>query len=315
MSALSALAQKPSLVTCEALVVDVKGSAPTAIGGSLALRGDDALLGTVGGGQMEYSVLNHLRGNDNWPARLEFVLGTKEDQCCGGRVAIALIDVPPFFSGLYDAGAARVYQVDERGFLHLIAGITQHGQRLGDSVAWNLLENIYYPGFSEDGAYFFLPSVQQQSVWVFGAGHVGRAFAKLAVGLDFRITVFDDRSDWAVPEAFPEEITLKKNCTPESFRELPHSDIVLIMTYSHAQDYALLEHFLNQPLTYLGVIASKSKCARFQNQLIRSGHQIPECLHMPMGLPGMGKKPSEIAVSILAELLQLRQKGAIPCQF
>ncbi len=314
MSALADLAQKPSRVTCEALVVDVKGSAPTAIGGSLALRDDDVLQGTVGGGHMVYAVLHHLRGNDNWPGRLEFVLGAKDDQCCGGRVAIALIDVPPFFSELYDSGSARAYQVDELGFLHLIAGITQHRQRLGDYRAWNLLENIFHPGFSEDGTYFFLPSVQQQSVWIFGAGHVGRAFAKLAVGLDFRITVFDDRSDWAVPEAFPEGIILKKSCNPVSFREQSRSDIVLIMTYSHAQDYALLEYFLKQPLTYLGVIASQSKCARFQHQLIRSGHQIPDCLHMPMGLPGMGKKPSEIAVSILAELLQLRQKGAIPCQ-
>lgn len=311
MNTLIQLSKHHSRIITEALVVQVQGSAPTAIGRSIALRDDNHVLGTIGGGHMEYSVLNLLRNDDkkNWHARVEFVLGTKDDQCCGGRVAIALVDVQPFFAELYASGAARAYQVDERGYLHLIAGITANGQRLGDSVALNLLENASIPEFSAHGDYFLLPAPQQQTVWIFGAGHVGRAFTRLAIGLDFQITLYDDRPEWTDPADFPKEVVLNNSCDQSVIKELKCANIVLIMTYSHALDYALLEYFADQPLLYLGVIASESKAARFRHQLIRATRPISDFLHMPMGLPGIGKKPMEIAVSILAELLQLRHKG------
>ncbi|WP_414040999.1 XdhC family protein [Acidithiobacillus sp. M4-SHS-6] len=311
MNTLLQLSRQHTRVTGEALVVQVQGSAPTAIGGSVALRDDDDLLGTVGGGHMEYAIVNYLRNIDkkNWPARVEFVLGAKDDQCCGGRVVIALVVVQPLFAELYAPGAARAYQVDKYGYLHLIAGISSQGQRMGDSNVLNLLEKSVVPEFSADGNYFLLPAPQRQTVWIFGAGHVGRALTRLAVGLDFQITLYDDRPEWTNPADFPEDVVLTTSCDQRDFQKLKCANIVLIMTYSHALDYALMEYFTDQPLLYLGVIASQSKAARFRHQLIRASRPIPDNLHMPMGLPGMGKKPLEIAVSILAELLQLRHKG------
>lgn len=311
MRSLASSLRYSSRVTREALVIDVRGSAPIAVGGSLTLSEDGSMSGTVGGGHMEFTVLRQLHTQDAGQerTRLEFVLGGDGDQCCGGRATVAMVTVPPFLSELYQPGAARAYALAEHGQLHLVAGITRSGNRLGEPQTWGLLETSRYPGFSMDGCFFLVPALKQQPLWIFGAGHVGRAFAHLSAGLDFEVTVFDDRPEWADSRAFPEPVCLNNHCAPESLPDSPDAGIVLVMTYSHALDYALLEHFLPKPLVYLGVIASRSKSARFQHKLIRAGQQMPSHLHMPMGLSGMGKKPPEIAVSILAELLLLRHKA------
>lgn len=84
--------------------------------------------------------------------------------------------------------------------------------------------------------------------------------------------------------------------------------IACCLTYSHAVDFALLRHFSSLPVAYLGAIASKSKAARFRHAAQREGWALSPMLYMPMGLPGMGKAPAEIAVSVLGDLLQLRQQ-------
>ncbi|MFA7495691.1 MAG: XdhC family protein [Acidithiobacillus sp.] len=305
----------PLRVLREALVLRVQGSAPTAVGSSLSIRENGSFQGTVGGGHMEFEVLQHLR--EPWTERtqlpLNFVLGAADDQCCGGRVEIALVHVPLFLSELYQPDTGRVYAINEQGLLHLVAGVTRLGCRLGDHAALSLLDGAQSPGWSLDEKYFLVPAVEKQPLWIFGAGHVGRTLAAMGSGLDFRLTVFDARPEWADPQAFPEEVILNRDWSFDTLPELPYSCRVLIMTYSHTLDYRLLTHFVHRPLAYLGVIASRSKAARFRHALTREGISIPAWLHMPMGLPGMGKTPAEIAVSILAELLQLRH-GKKECE-
>ncbi|MBU2765212.1 xanthine dehydrogenase [Acidithiobacillus ferrivorans] len=304
--------QRPLLSVREAVVTRVRGSAPTAVGASMRLLEDGSLLGTVGGGRMEYQICQALRTprSDASPALLSFTLGTADDQCCGGQVEICVLDVPLFFSELYQSGASRLYQRDSAGRLQLVAGITRLGRQIGSLDALTVLLRADAPGMDVKERHFALPAPHHQPLWIFGAGHVGRAIASMARELDFASSVFDPRPEWADPAAFPPEVTLVDTWSWVDL-QTPAADVmVLIMTYSHAMDYALLEHFIGKPLAYLGVIASRSKAARFSHALSRAGHDIPDYLHMPMGLPGLGKKPPEIAISVLAELLQLRHQKA-----
>ena len=302
--------QRPLLPVREAVVTRVRGSAPTAVGASMCLLEDGSLLGTVGGGRMEYQVCQVLCSprSEAPPALLSFTLGTADDQCCGGQVEICVLDVPLFFSELYQPGASRLYQRDSAGRLRLVAGMTRLGREIGSFDALTVLLRANAPGMDVEERHFALPAPHHQPLWIFGAGHVGRAIASMAHKLDFASSVFDQRPEWADPAAFPPEVTLVDTWTWADLQAPATDAMVLIMTYSHAMDYALLEHFIGEPLAYLGVIASRSKAARFSHALSRAGHDIPDYLHMPMGLPGMGKKPPEIAISVLAELLQLRHK-------
>ena len=302
--------QWPLLPVREAVVTRVQGSAPTVVGASMCLLADGSLLGTVGGGRMEYQICQVLRSprSEAPPALLTFTLGTVDDQCCGGQVEICVLDVPLFFSELYQSGASRLYQRDSAGRLQLAAGITRLGRQIGSFDALTVLLRAEAPGMDVEERHFALPAPYHQPLWIFGAGHVGRAVARMAHELDFALSVFDERVEWADPAAFPPEVAVVDQWSWVDLQAPATDAVVLIMTYSHAMDYALLEHFIGKPLAYLGVIASRSKAARFSHALSRAGYAMPQHLHMPMGLPGLGKKPAEIAISVLAELLRLRQQ-------
>ncbi|WP_455383884.1 XdhC family protein [Acidihalobacter prosperus] len=297
----------------EALITRVRGSAPAGAGDSMRLLGDGRFDGTVGGGRMEHALRAALRecAAGRAPHALDFTLGAGSDQCCGGRAEACVVPVPPLLGALYQAGAGRVYAVEPT--LRLAGGVTAEGRWLGDAAARRSLAQADEPGFSADGRWFALPAARCTPLWLFGAGHVGRAVARLAGELDYAVQVFDERPEWAEPKAFPPSVRVQRHSDAARLPQAPRDAVVLIMTHSHTLDYELLEHFAQQPLAYLGVIASRSKAARFRHALERGGRSAPH-LHMPIGLPGLGKRPAEIAVSVLAELLALRQRSRTTLQ-
>ncbi len=291
----------------EALITRVRGSAPAGVGDSMRLLHSGRFDGTVGGGRMEYALRAALHecATGGSARHFDFTLGAGSDQCCGGRAEACIVTVPPLMGALYQPGAGRIYAAAPTA-LRLVGGFTAEGRWLGDAAARPTLAHAGEPGFSADGNWFALPAARRTPLWLFGAGHVGRAVARLASELGYAVEVFDERPDWAEPEAFPPSVRVQPHSEAARLPQAPHDAVVLIMTHSHTLDYELLEHFADRPLAYLGVIASRSKAARFRHALERSGRSAPH-LHMPIGLPGLGKRPAEIAVSVLAELLALRQ--------
>ncbi len=307
MSAEAAPAARPRVVR-EALVTGVRGSAPAEVGASMVLLDSGRFLGTVGGGRLEHAIQGAMRGFPEQPGwrQRTFTLGALEDQCCGGVVDVAIVEVPEHFACLYRDGASRLYAAENGQELRLAGGTAAGGTVVGEGWRTGLPDPAGRPLVLPAQGVFFLPAVCPPPLWIFGAGHVGRELARFAAGLDFAVTVFDDRPDWLDPSAFPGSVRLVEGWNPE----LPPGDgrslSVAVLTYSHATDYALLEHFCHGQPAYLGVIASRSKAARFSRALARRGIRTPAFLHMPMGIPGLGKKPAEIAISVLAEILQQR---------
>jgi len=149
-----------------------------------------------------------------------------------------------------------------------------------------------------------------ENLLVFGAGHVGRALARLAAGVGFGITVVDDRSAMLDAPAFPAGTRLVE--TDRLFREaLPpiddHSYVVLV-TRCHDTDEAALRALAGQPWRYLGMIGSRRKVRVVLDRLLEQG--VPaatlERVHAPIGVPIGSHRPEEVAVSILAELVAIR---------
>ncbi len=148
---------------------------------------------------------------------------------------------------------------------------------------------------------------------VFGCGHVCRALAPLVVRLGFALTVVDDRPEWADPKAFPDGTvvvcdSLEGYC--EKVSAVARS-FVLVMTRSHSFDFQILAHFVDKNAAYLGVMASKSKSARFRKDLEKEAGISKENLDrvaMPVGISIGSQTPEEIAVSIAAQLVQKRRE-------
>jgi xanthine dehydrogenase accessory factor len=150
------------------------------------------------------------------------------------------------------------------------------------------------------------------TVALFGAGHVGRAIAKLMGDLPCRLLWFDSRND-AFPETVASNTRLRRTTAASDILALPAGATVLIMTHDHGTDFTLTEAALHRTdLGFIGTIGSHTKEARFRSRLRRAGldETALDRLICPVGLPGVGSKlPAEIAIAVAAQILLVRPTG------
>ncbi len=149
---------------------------------------------------------------------------------------------------------------------------------------------------------------------VVGAGHVGKAVAHLAKWLGFRVAVSDDRAEFCNPATVPDGDAFY----PVSMNELPnHISIdartyLILTTRGSAIDAAGITPLLESNAAYIGVIGSKRRWAVTVKALKEKGVEDAKIMrvHSPMGLELQAETPEEIAVSIMAEVLMVRDKGS-----
>lgn len=155
------------------------------------------------------------------------------------------------------------------------------------------------------------PLRTQEHLCIYGAGHVGTATARAATMLGFAVTVVDDRDEWLNAERFPPGTQLRQSDGRQIMEQLPWGSGAyhLILTHSHQLDQDLLERILPRPLTWLGMIGSKAKVAKFLVRLEAGGTDpaLFSKLNSPVGLNIGAETPEEIAVSILAEMIRVRR--------
>jgi xanthine dehydrogenase accessory factor len=144
-------------------------------------------------------------------------------------------------------------------------------------------------------------------LYLFGAGHVGRAIVRAVEPLPFRITWIDSRAG-AFPDGPPPHIvTLPSSAPPTEVDGAPTGAFYLVMTHSHPLDLDICARVLERgDFAYLGLIGSETKRARFASRLRAIGIPAPTLARLtcPIGIPGIdGKEPATIAASVAAQLL------------
>jgi xanthine dehydrogenase accessory factor len=144
-----------------------------------------------------------------------------------------------------------------------------------------------------------------------GAGHVGQALAKMAATLDFDVTVIDDRIDYVSAERFP---TAKRRIIGPIEDELRKTPVdantyVVVVTRGHRNDGHALAAVIDSPAKYIGLIGSRSKIKLIYDTLHGEGKSIDQLLrvHAPIGLEIGAVTVPEIAISIAAELVNVRR--------
>lgn len=157
--------------------------------------------------------------------------------------------------------------------------------------------------------------IPRTPLWIWGAGHVGRALVHTISPLqDFDITWIDTARD-RFPQDFPKDVAPTVATDPP--RLAPHAPLDahhLVLTYSHDIDLALCDALLRRGFASCGLVGSATKWARFRKRLAQLGHsdaQISRIL-CPIGDPSLGKHPQAIAIGVAARLLdgQLLQESA-----
>ena len=251
----------------QASVVETDGSTPARIGMKLAVPLSGDTFGNLGGGEMEYLVINNIR---------------KEQPK----------SVVKWNFNLDEQGKSPRLIVDTDALV-CIDNEIQTKMLCGGNV-----EVLIEPLFSANPLY------------IIGAGHCGRALAEFAVKADFQVTVIDNRKELLQQDAFPSECRLIHNDYDrlEDAISFNANAFIVIMTYGHVHDRQVLEHCLKQPFRYLGMIGSKKKVAETLAKVKTNGFTDNDLtkIHAPIGLSISSHTPYEIAVSILAELIQIK---------
>ena len=160
---------------------------------------------------------------------------------------------------------------------------------------------------------FVEPILPPPTLIVIGAGHVGKAVAHLAKWLGYQVVVSDDRAEFCTPEVVPDAdvyhpITMDK--LPERIK-IDRRTILILTTRGSNVDAAGLAPLLDTDATYIGVIGSRRRWAITVKALKEQGvtdEKIAQ-VHSPIGLELQAETPEEIAVSIMAEVLMIRDKG------
>lgn len=306
-------------------VAGTRGSAPRPAGAKLLVSGD-AQLGSVGGGASEQRAVARARALlARGQRRRREILDSDPaaDKCCGGALELV-------FERLEAADQAaledcRRYLADEGAILSTPLDDAQAPKRAYALAAAPaaLLEALVEPATA---ALVELPADglrlverlqdQRRRVWLFGAGHVGRALTRALEPLPFHLTWVDDRRE-LLPSAESDALRPLYSPTPAlEVARIPAGAFVLIMSHSHGLDFEIAEAALRRDdLGFVGLIGSAAKKAQFVRRCRAHGlaEVVLERLVSPIGLPTIrGREPAVIAASVAAQLLQTAEAVVRP---
>jgi xanthine dehydrogenase accessory factor len=279
------------------VIADVKGSSPREVGAAMLVwKGGQS--GTIGGGALEYELARRAL-NVSETRLTQHALGPELGQCCGGTVQI-LTEVYQL-ADLENLGAdivARAATLNDTsgGMPFAVKRLLNDARATGSIPAPQLL------------AGWFIEPIAKPSrpLWIWGAGHVGRAMIDVYSPLpEFALTWIDTSAD-RFPQNVPSNVTTLHAKDPQLLvKHAPALSEHIILTYSHALDLELCHQLLNHGFTFAGLIGSKSKWARFQTRLRALGHIEEHIARItcPIGNPQLGKHPHAIAIGVGAQLL------------
>jgi len=288
-------------------VISSKGGSPGKSGFKLAVT-EKELWGTIGGGVMEFNLVNEARNAIKKGALLYGMRNLHHSQ-----------DTDKQKSGMVCAGCQTVAiytfkKEDEAVVKHICAAI-QNLEPITFKVTnrnISILENSDDVNTEHTGdEWSYIEKIQPKEIlYIAGGGHVGKAVARVMDTLGFRITVFDDREEIidALNEMNP-GIAVKKDLAFAGDGITEGSNVYfIILTPSHLWDKAALKSVIKKNIRYIGMMGSKNKVRSIFSQLEAEGipASLLEKVHAPIGLQINSNTAEEIAISIAAEIIQVK---------
>lgn len=331
------------------MLADRHGSAPRESGATMIV-GTDLQLGSIGGGRLEWLALAEARAllmDDTACTRLvRYPLAASAGQCCGGVVWLSYERIGSADRNWLEEarqitrrggrwlrawqhprapGAVRIFTAD--------ALRNEGGAAIDTATARDLLSRAeggacrthVDPTRDErlqpaDTGLLQVSPEAPLPVYIFGAGHVGRALVEVLARLPMHIRWMDEREE-EFPHHVPENVEVHLTDAPlQALAGAPDDGVFLVLTHSHALDFTLVHAILSRGrFRFLGLIGSRSKRAAFVQRLAARGLPAERIARLtcPIGQPEIsGKSPQVIAVSVAAQLLQLPRTPAqspVPC--
>ena len=326
-----------------ASIVDLQGSSPRHRGAKMVVGADGNSYGTIGGSLLEHTTIREANRVfiERQSRFMDFDLTTdgadSSGMICGGKAVVLLdhISASEESVELFRCWYETVSSGNDFYFLtqvregHNGISVSGHlllfpdGQVLGhSSLPVSLLEslkaelhNISITTVVPVGDIRVVvdPIRNLKTLYCFGAGHVAVPTVHIAAMVGFRVVVIDDRAEFANTERFPDAAQI---CVVEDFNralkglEIEKDSFVIIMTRGHQFDRVVLEQALKTEAFYIGMISSRKKRDAIFQTLLAKGIRKKELerVRSPIGIDIGSETPEEIAVSIIAQLIQERAR-------
>lgn len=288
-------------------VLNSEGSSPGRQGFKIAVAADGEICGTIGGGIMEYKLVEKaktkLQKSDS-SVLLQNQFHDKEkikDQsgmiCSGSQL-----------NAFFSLSVNNIKMVED-----LIAGkkkaikLSPKGIELTDETSFGLQ-------YKSDTEWIYTEAIHRQPViHIIGGGHVGLALSELMNYLGFYIKLYDDRQELntITDNSFAHEKHLVDYDTINTYFNNTQNDFVVIMTVGYRTDKIVLKQLLKNKFYYLGLLGSEKKIETLLDEFDREGvpPQLLKLVHTPIGINIFSKTAKEIAVSIAAEIIMEKNKN------
>ncbi len=282
------------------VVANVRGSVPRDAGAAMLVWAGGQS-GTIGGGALEWEALAQARALlAKGGARFDTVpLGPRLGQCCGGSVDVLteVFEAESLNALRADGILARPLPGVDGGMPLAVSRILAQARGQGTRplpgvVAGWMVEPL---------------AAQTRDLWIWGAGHVGRALVGVLSPLPDLAITWVDVARGKFPEVLPEGVNcLWAGDAAALAAHAPARAEHLVLTYSHALDLDLCHRLLLHGFGSLGLIGSATKAARFRGRLAALGHSAASIARIdcPIGDPALGKHPQQIAIGVAGALLR-----------
>jgi xanthine dehydrogenase accessory factor len=312
-----------------ATVIKRTGSAPRDVGAKMFVGEDGKTFGTVGGGRLEsdaYREALEIMGKGLtkvFSVKMDAQRVEEKDMLCGGNVEVLLEPLSVKHLIVYSQ-IQRCRENRERGIVVTAFSDSIFAKSLVDenlNVTGDSLDNeiikqckklfhekrpVFMEGILLDPIQISFP------LYIFGAGHVAYFLSKIAKIADFNITAIDDREEFANSERFPDADTIIVGNFHDTLKclDFTGNEYVVILTRSHEYDAEVLGECLKKPTKYTGMIGSRRKVKIILDHMREKGFsgEVLERIHSPIGISINAETPEEIAISIVAELVSVRNK-------
>ncbi len=339
----TSLEAKQPIAYC--VVVEAEGSTPRGPGAKMLVFPDSEIVGTVGGGRVEAKTIEQAKKlmRSGGTKLLEFQLDEEvyddEGQICGGKMKI-FVDTPhiPAEAELFlnlqklldDKIPVALATVVKSELTNLTKEgvkllINSNGERIAGDLASKVLEfevsreakkalETSQPRmlkYQNDAIEVYIEPMQPlPTLLIAGAGHIGQAVAKLGKMVDFEVVVVDDRADFASRQKFPDVDKITADDIAKTLGEFPidNSTYIVIVTRGHKNDEEALYSVIKSKARYIGMIGSSRKIKVVYDNLKKKGISQEQLSRVfaPIGLNINSQTVPEIAVSIVAQLIQIR---------
>lgn len=287
---------------CLVTVIASSGSTPRGAGSRMLVGRQGRIYGTIGGGNVEHrsrEIAQKVIEEKNSMSH-DFSL-TRNDvenlgMICGGAVNVYFRYIPAGDAHALEICAAAEELFDANRNIWLIEGETMELSATDPGK----VEGAFCEQINRAG-----------SVYIFGCGHVGQALVPVLQSVGFKCVAMDDREEFARKNLFPEgtDVRLIDFENIDKYVTITESDYVCVMTRGHAYDAVVQAQVLKTDACYIGVIGSKAKKAGVYAKLKEEygfEDSVFERITSPIGLSIKAETPAEIAISICAQMIQLR---------